>query len=183
MIYHASDCLATAVEISNASLSNNKFTELMSHSMHNLALSKEGTTTQTLSASMAENTVHEPIISKSMAMRGFDLLCTHIANYSTDKPYFMLVQMKQDTRRYSMQYALRLLLTISRKSRVTAIHIAKAIAETAKFKGISTATKMVSVLNDYSMHCDKSNRYQSIFSLADCSGWLNDMPPDTHDTI
>ena len=55
MIYHAFDCLATAAEISNASLIDNKFTELMSHFTHNLTLSKETTPTQTLSVSMAES--------------------------------------------------------------------------------------------------------------------------------
>ena len=96
------------------------------------------------------------------------------------KKYFTLEQKEQDIRRYSTQYALRLLLTISRKSRVNAIETAKAIAETVKFKGISTTTEMVSVLNAYSMHCERSNRYQIISTLADCSGWFNDVPPDTH---
>ena len=48
-------------------------------------------------------------------------------------------EIERDIRRYDIEYVLTLLKTISRKSRVNAIDIAKAIADTVRYKGISTS--------------------------------------------
>ena len=50
-------------------------------------------------------------------------------------------QIEQDINRYDTDYVLTLLKTISKKSRVNAIDIAKAIADTVKYKGISTSSE------------------------------------------
>eukprot|EP00483_Globobulimina_turgida_P002986 UN02991 len=125
-------------------------------------------------------------------MKGFELLCSHIAGFNNDKLHFTLEQIEQDIRRYDIQYVLTLLKTISKKSGVNAIDIAKTIADTVKYKGISTsaelykirpATKMIEILIKYSSYCEKSNRYQLISSLCDCIKWLDDIPVSHQPTV
>ena len=51
-------------------------------------------------------------------------------------------QIEQDIRRYDTQYVLSLLKTICKKSGVSAVDIAKAIADIVLYKGISTSTEL-----------------------------------------
>eukprot|EP01084_Bolivina_argentea_P240920 404584_1 len=214
IIYHALDTLKLAVEYSKNTMVDTKFTELMSLFIYNLrpleitksisnttinATTPPKTTTD-IKSNTTEGKIDTPttpqhktiddnnktsIDIEQIAMKGYALLCLHIAGFNNDKLHFTLEQIEQDIRRYDIEYVLKLLKTISKKSRVNAIDIAKAIADIVKYKSISAsaelyktrpAIKMIEILIKYSSYCEKSNRYQIISSLCDCIKWLDDIP-------
>ncbi len=100
IIYHALDTLKLAVEYSKNTMVDTKFTELMSLFIYNLRpeISKSVLNTpiktQTQQQQPSTNTGNDnnktSINIEQIAMKGYELLCSHIAGFNNDKLHFTL---------------------------------------------------------------------------------------------